>query len=1431
MGLHFANRNLPRRFQAFGTKAAAFLAGRLTVFSKLTMLVAVMGVPLIVVTALYANVLQQDIELLKRERDGVALLQAAWPVLRGAWTDIPAHRRAAHDDARTALATMVESSPTWDVLAPSTRAFLQATAIANLGGPNGRAEALTLGLALTQNIADASGLTLDTDLSTFYLYETIAMSGPAVLQASWTLAYGGGPLTTPEGARMRLSVQAAALAQAFHRLSNSVSRAMRAQVGSETATLIRGQHDRILAQVGALTAISEPRPTRALSVAALQEQSSIRALRIQIMLHDLWTAAAAEMDRQLAHRIVLLEADRQRSLMIGGFALLIALLIAAAIGYSIVLPLRRLVQAMRELGANELHTRVPFRQFTNEVGETARALENFREAQIERAMMERDMEFSQRDLEKRVQQRTAEAVAARVAAEETEHHLRMALRTAGAGVWSVDWESQTAWSSPEVEKICGAGLHIEDIIDGHWRLVLEDDRAMVAQRLAQAAATGEDIQFEARIVRPDTGAIIWVLLAARTLDNQRLVGFILDITANKEQQLELARAFAEAEFKERTLSLALHASRAGVWMLDVRHGRHWSSPELERLTGRAFSPDNLVDGVPADTHPDDRKIVREAIMEALKTGSYDCEYRVIKPNGETIWMRSWANYENQCFIGILQDITERKTQDLILRQTMISLESAQENLALALSTIRAGVWRIDLANGVIWASPEIQQIFKTPFAQSHFQEGVWSIVHPHDVALAKEMNVHARQNGQVDYDLRVCLPDGQTRWIRAIAQYVRPDVLIGVFQDITDRKLEELHTAEQQRLLRMALSATGAGVWSFDLSTRACWSSPEFKDISGVEFRAEDMIDGVWALTHPDDRNLTRTAIAAARESGHFEYDCRLLLPSGAVRWVRSSGAVDSDGKILGLTIDIDERKRQELAIQRAYTDLAERDRTLRLALKISKAGVWSYEFESGVVWSSPEFAEIVGAPLVLEELATGVWQRIHPDDVPDIQARQQNNNGQKLHDFEHRVIKANGDVIWVRACIMMERRRIVGLLADITERKLQELELQRARLAAESANKAKSAFLATMSHEIRTPLNGVLGMSLALGRTPLLPAQSDMLRVINSSGELLLNLLNDVLDLSKIESDQMRLESIAFNVGEVVEDTAVLYLQAASDKGLNFTVSISEDLNPWRIGDPMRTTQILQNLLSNAVKFTARGSIVLNLSGTDEGIALKIADTGIGMDADQIERLFNRFSQADGSIARRFGGSGLGLAIAHELADMMDGAITVTSTPGEGSVFTATLRLPTAEPIETGQSSSSPANAEQAALRVLAADDNETNRLVLRTLLEQIGIQIDLAVDGVDVVEAANLRAYDVILMDLHMPGMDGIAATRAIRTGAGLNAATPIVALTADTLTERIHECMASGMNAHCEKPIMPARLLAVIQQVCEAGPLPVDGEASVA
>ena len=428
-------------------------------------------------------------------------------------------------------------------------------------------------------------------------------------------------------------------------------------------------------------------------------------------------------------------------------------------------------------------------------------------------------------------------------------------------------------------------------------------------------------------------------------------------------------------------------------------------------------------------------------------------------------------------------------------------------------------------------------------------------------------------------------------------------------------------------------------------------------------------------------------------------------------------------------------------------------------------------------------------------------------------------------------VVAAIGAAVTLFNFLHFSRQILAGSRAALRAAKAKAQEKE---LAAEAANRAKSVFLATMSHEIRTPLNGVLGMAQAMAAEELSDLQRDRLSVIHRSGESLLAILNDLLDLSKIEAGKLELESIEFDLGEVARGAHSAFTALANKKGLSFCLDVEQAAGRYQ-GDPTRLRQILYNLISNALKFTEQGEIRVIAALEGETLALSVRDTGLGVSEENLGRLFGKFDQLDSSTTRRFGGTGLGLSICRELAHLMDGDISVQSTLGEGSCFVLRVNLPRvgdAKP-PARLAPAAPPELKSVALRVLAAEDNSVNQLVLKTLLHQLGVDPTVVDNGQAAVEAWEAQPWDVILMDIQMPIMDGLAATAAIRARELEQGRprTPIVALTANAMSHQVEQYLAAGMDGHVAKPIEAAALFAALCAVVDEADDADELEAAVA
>lgn len=384
--------------------------------------------------------------------------------------------------------------------------------------------------------------------------------------------------------------------------------------------------------------------------------------------------------------------------------------------------------------------------------------------------------------------------------------------------------------------------------------------------------------------------------------------------------------------------------------------------------------------------------------------------------------------------------------------------------------------------------------------------------------------------------------------------------------------------------------------------------------------------------------------------------------------------------------------------------------------------------------------------------------------------------------------------------------------------------ELVEARDQANAANVLKSQFLANMSHEIRTPLNGVLAMADVMAFDEMTDKQRDRLGVIRKSGELLLAVINDVLDLSKIEAGRLELVAQDFSLDELAEAVRQSFALAASEKGLELAVEIEPEAAGYWRGDCDRLRQIVNNLISNALKFTEKGKVLARFhAGPQGGLRLTVSDTGIGIAPDKLPTLFNKFTQADNSMTRRFGGTGLGLAICRELAQLMGGTVGAQSVEGKGSSFIVELPLTRAKaPVQAERPADEP-EIEPRRMRVLAAEDNLTNQKVLQAVMEPLDADLTIVPDGREAVEAWRIGAFDLILMDIQMPVMDGIEAARTIREAeaAENRPRIPILALTANALVHQVEEYMAVGMDGHIAKPIELPRLYDAIERAFNASP----------
>ena len=554
-------------------------------------------------------------------------------------------------------------------------------------------------------------------------------------------------------------------------------------------------------------------------------------------------------------------------------------------------------------------------------------------------------------------------------------------------------------------------------------------------------------------------------------------------------------------------------------------------------------------------------------------------------------------------------------------------------------------------------------------------------------------------------------------------------------------------------------------------------------------------------------------------------------LPGRPDRWLRAtiSPWLDGEGKVGGVV-----SMSHDISGVIAALELAERStKRLELALEIAEVLVYEVNFRTRTLRIDGAADTFFGGAVTYEDVARDMWVTVHPEDRPAAVAAWQLHlqDGTPFR-TEYRLNPPDGREVWAFSAAELLHGEdgaidgVLGVLKNITARKQSEVAIMRARDAAEAANRAKSEFLANMSHEIRTPLNGVMGVASALAQTPLTDAQAEMVGLIETSGQTLEAILADVLDLARVEAGRLELKVEPFDLGDCLKSAAALFRPAVEGKGLGFDIDIAPEAEGVFVGDAVRIRQVISNLLSNAVKFTSTGRLGLKASARNETggrtrLTLTVSDTGIGFLPEVKARLFERFQQADGSITRRYGGTGLGLAISRALAEAMGGDLQAESTPGEGATFTFTLRLERADRSQAAAPAAPPTLSHgEREPRVLLAEDHAINRKVVELLLGQVGVDLVTVENGAEAVDAAAAGAFDLILMDMQMPVMDGLTAIRAIRQQERDRRAspTPIWGLSANALPEHIAASMAAGADGHLTKPISGAALLGVLATACE-------------
>lgn len=905
----------------------------------------------------------------------------------------------------------------------------------------------------------------------------------------------------------------------------------------------------------------------------------------------------------------------------------------------------------------------------------------------------------------------------------------------------------------------------------------------------------------------------------------------------KSRPLELELVMHARELREATLRLnereaSIRTSERllalGRWRFNVQTRELEWSDNMFRIYG--LDPETekpSYDRYISLVHPDDREAVAQGFGKFVgaSKSTTDFWHRVVRPDGRTITVRGVGERTSieggELITGVVQDITGQLETDARLNE-------ADHLLRLAGKSARFGAWRVDLERQVAEWSEEVAAIHDLPGAREVTVDEALSFYAPESIGRLREVYERCIETGEPFDELLVIITaTGRRAWCRSIGEAERDAsgkviAVRGAFQDVSELVAARLESTELAERLRNTLNTMSDAFYLLDHTLSFIFVNDEAERVLRQP-RADLLGRHVWDIFPGGPPEVLKNAYEEAVATGTARELTFWFEPLKA--WFRIRANPGPEGLAVYFQDVTDERQAQEqLSLLQAAVRHAN-------DVVIITDGVIGPEGPR-IVYVNNAFEQVFGYSAA--EIIGRSTRLLHgPETDPDTVAL---------------VVKAieawqpvrteivhytrEGDGRWMDIDVVPiadaagNLTHWLSVERDVTERKRNEAELLAARDEAERANRLKSEFLANMSHEIRTPLNGVLGMSQLLARTGLDARQTRMIETVQSSGKALLSIINDILDLSKIEAGLMTLELETVEVDMLCQQALSAVTGTAQNKALALDLAIDDRVPAHITADRRRLAQVLINLLGNAVKFTEAGSVWLNVDCPDgQTIRFEVADTGPGMSEEQARHIFDRFRQVDASYARQHEGAGLGLALSKEFTDLMGGRITVQTRPGEGARFAVYLPLKHAVAGDCGE----PA-ADRVAGRtfpsgigpILVAEDNATNRETLEMFLGELGLAAPVCVtNGREAVERALGEPFALVIMDVSMPVMSGLDAIRAIRAGKTERSRVPILALTAHAAPQDREQCLQAGANDYLAKPVDLDALAGALSGMIRAGP----------
>ena len=1004
------------------------------------------------------------------------------------------------------------------------------------------------------------------------------------------------------------------------------------------------------------------------------------------------------------------------------------------------------------------------------------------------------------------------------------------------GVVVTDASAKIQWINKSFIKITGYTL--EEIIDKTPGSVLQGKDTDPETVAYLRNKIHNKLPFECEILNyHKSGKPYWVHFSGQPIfdrDGNVIQFFALeeDITDRKNAEKKLKEA-------EERWMFAFEGAGDGVWEYDFQSGESYFSEGYKKMLGYTSSDfKNEVYEWTSRIHPEDFHIIEQTDKEYEegKISNHSREYRIRNKKGEYLWILDRGMLINKTaegkplrLIGTHTNITDRKLTAIALEQSEKQIRTISENIPGVLYEYG---FEYDGTHGFKFISSAIERIFGINISDA---KKFLKFIHPDDQKILNEKIQNSKNNNEpLIYEGRLATPSKGIMWCSINASFSYEDaegcrIFNGIITDITEKKLAEKKLEDQRKFYEDVLNEIPADIAVFDKNHTYLFLNPVA--IKDPELRkwmiGKKDEDYCRKKNKPDYISETRKKIfnevVVSKKLKSWEE--KLVTPTGSTEYhLRNMYPVlDEKGEIktvIGYGLNITNQKKIEeqlLLNEKRYRDL----------FNYSQALICTHDLNGILLSVNPAICETLGytsEELVGQNLTDFIPEKNKPlfktDYLDKINREEKakglftvvHKSGKKLFLlFQNYQVKEIGTEPYV-----------IGFSQDITDRIKAEQELMLAKQMTEDAAKAKEVFLANMSHEIRTPMTGILGVANLIAKTVLTDQQKNYIKLITESANNLLVIVNDVLDIEKIASGKFEFESVHFRIVEKASTTIQSFQYKAEEKGiqLEFHNKIPNDM--VLDGDPFRLSQILNNLLSNALKFTANGKItvyasILDIKENKAFVEFVVEDTGVGINNERIGSIFDPFVQASTDITRKYGGTGLGLSICKNLVEMQGGKISVKSIPNKGAAFSFIIPYKKGSADLLAEDSKVDLDFENTAKRkILIAEDVELNQYLAKHILEDWGFEADIANNGKEAIEKVKLFDYDLILMDIQMPEMDGIAATQAIRKLSNkTKAAIPIIALTANALKGDDQKYLDAGMNDYITKPYSEERLYKVIKK----------------